>query len=768
MTVALDPASATNPSSLRLDGCRPEPLGAYLRAVGVLRLVGEQADATAAGWWAGEAFHLATTLDREALVRFFLERYRPTPLVSPWNKGSGFKQEKKPAAVAALGAIESSTDDRLAAYRVAIAVARAVYDEAQARAWSKSEVVEACRGRLSDEACDWIDATVVLAGDKPSYPPLLGTGGNDGRFDFSVAFMARLADVLGLASARRSPKRSTSRAWLEAALFDHPGVPLLGEAVGQFHPGGAGGINSSPFGRGPSLVNPWGWVLLIEGALLFASAAARRLRAGAASLAAVPFAVRTSPVGYTSASGEESSRGEVWAPLWERPATAVELAHLVGEGRSEWRQEAARSGLDMARAAASLGVDRGIAAFVRHSLVVRNGRYALAVPVGRIRVVARPEVPVVGQLDRWLDTVRRGRERPAAVEATLRRVDNRLYDLAARGGRDRLVEVLCAAAELEASVGRANRFRHDAGVPPAQWLSAAEWLAHLDDGSPELRLAAALASMRDPLPVARGGDASADGRGDGGGQSLRALLRPVVRKGRQWEWSPASAPVAGFRVRPLAPVLAAAHARRVIDVAVSRAVSRSDGEERTVGVPTAFRLRLTAPLPAVARFVAGDLDEDRLGRLLAAMLLLDWWPLPAVGHWYDDSWSGQVEPLVPSWWLLAPFFCGREVQLDEPGSPSRGVCLDPEASWPALLEADHTAVVASAAVRRLRMARLRPRLTDASAVLLSGPTSPRGPRLGAALLCPIGPGAAARLLGRVARSGNEDDNSPPMEKEAHP
>lgn len=738
---------------LRLDGCRPEPLGSYLRAIGVLRLLGEQADPVATGWWACEAFHVASDLDRESLLAFFLQRYSPSPLVAPWNKGSGFKEEKNPSAVAALGIIEASTDERLGPYRLAIAIGRDIYGEGRRMAWDKRVVVEACRGRLPDEAVAWVDATVVLAGDDPSYPPMMGTGGNDGRFDFSVAFMQRLADVLGLSGGRHAPTPATSRAWLEAALFADTDAQLIGEAVGQFDPGGAGGVNSSPLGPAPSLVNPWSWVLLIEGALLFASAAARRLGAGARGRAAIPFTVDASHVGYASASGAEGSRGEVWSPLWERPTTAGELTHLVGEGRSEWHGKEARSGLDMARAAATLGVDRGISAFGRHALVERNGLATVAVPVGRIRVIPRPEVPVVGQLDRWLEQVRRPGEKPAAVAAGIHRVDSLLFDLAVRGGRDRLTELLCAVADLEAVVGRTTQFREAAHVRPVQGLPATDWMVHLDDGSHEVRLAAALASMADP-----GRPTGADEEEDAvGGTSLRSLLRPVTLKGRQWTWSPSPAPVPGFGLRPLHETLAAAHARRVIDLAGWRPSIVDGGEgEKAAGLPTAFRRWLAAPRQSVARFVADQLDDHRLGRLLAAMLLLDWSHQPDVSSWYEAQPVDPAEPIVPAWWLLAPFFCGRPGLLKLNRVEVR---LAPEASWPALLEAQHTRDVVTAALRRLRMARLRPVLTDASVDALTGPAAPAGPRLGAALLCPIDHGTGSDLLRRVAHVDQPDYNN---------
>jgi len=100
----------------RLDGCRPTPLAHYLKALGVLRLISEQADPDARGWWTEDVFHLATKLDKNELTAFFLERYSPSSILSPWLKGSGFYQ----ADDAGLSPIENSSSARLANYRLGI------------------------------------------------------------------------------------------------------------------------------------------------------------------------------------------------------------------------------------------------------------------------------------------------------------------------------------------------------------------------------------------------------------------------------------------------------------------------------------------------------------------------------------------------------------------------------------------------------------------------------------------------------------------------
>ncbi|TVR48413.1 MAG: type I-U CRISPR-associated protein Csx17, partial [Planctomycetota bacterium] len=102
----------------RLNGCQPTPLAHYLKALGILRLVAEQADASARGWWQDEHFCLLTTLDRSALEQFFLEEYAPTPFIDPWNGGSGFFPKDNKAGI---DPIKTSSAARFDPYRQAIA-----------------------------------------------------------------------------------------------------------------------------------------------------------------------------------------------------------------------------------------------------------------------------------------------------------------------------------------------------------------------------------------------------------------------------------------------------------------------------------------------------------------------------------------------------------------------------------------------------------------------------------------------------------------------
>ncbi len=107
-----------------LTGCSPAPLANYLKALGILRLVGEQADNQSRGWWEGEQFCLLTKLSKEELETFFLERYELTPLVSPWNKGCGFFKTNDPGLVP----LEKSRAARFERFRNGADASRALLD----------------------------------------------------------------------------------------------------------------------------------------------------------------------------------------------------------------------------------------------------------------------------------------------------------------------------------------------------------------------------------------------------------------------------------------------------------------------------------------------------------------------------------------------------------------------------------------------------------------------------------------------------------------
>lgn len=702
----------TERHTVKLDGCRPTPLAYYLKGLAVLRLVSEQVDPQARGGWNNDRFTLTSTLDADALVAFFSGQWRPTPVVAPWNGGSGFHPKDNTDGITA---VISSTGPRLAAYRDAITTARAVLDRLgmaqKPDKADKAELITELRAELSDDALAWIDAALSLSADGPKFPPLLGTGGNDGRLDFSNNYMQRLSDVL-------LPGGKQADAWLRASLFDEPGVQLTsGNAIGQFFPGASGGINAGPGFSANSRVNPWDFVLMIEGALTFAAATTRRLGVTSGDVMSFPFSVRASGAGYSSAAGtdESDTRDELWLPLWQQPTTWREVRSVFSEGRVRVGRRQARTAVDFARAVRQLGVDRGIDAFERVGFHVRNGLSYHAVPLGRWQVHHDPGVSPLGRIEGWLERLdracRRDERTPASVRRARRRVDDAILSLCARSDAEAWQDVLISLGTLESQLATSRSWTEDQGLRPVPWLRELR-LSRLDDGSAEFRLALTLAS-----------------------RGIRSRIVPVswtdhrapawtTDEDRRVVWQGADL------VRDLCAVLLREEAERG-----SKAT-----EQATSG--------LGARLLDLRRFIDGELDDARIAQLAHGLSLLR--PVWRSSRQLSADLEGTQPPIA--WSVLALCLHRAEpADEDEPLKVPRGLVRRATSG--------DLAGATRLAVQRLRADGVALRLLNLPAAqpAFSGLHEPahRAQRIAAALAFPLSEPSRAALVASLTIPNQE-------------
>ncbi|MGE3277887.1 MAG: type I-U CRISPR-associated protein Csx17 [Vicinamibacterales bacterium] len=504
-----------------LGGCTTTPLAGYLKGLGVLRLV-SASDTTVRAAWRGTSMVLWTRFSPEALERFFLEEYEPTPVMAPWNGGSGFYEKDNKAAIQTL---RSSHHTRLATYRKCLdlaEVALAAVDRGSSpKDDAKAALLRHLRGVLPEAALEWFDASVVLSGEFAQYPPLLGTGGNDGRLDFTNNFMQRLVDALSLSSAGQL---ESSASWLRLSLHGAVAPGLIGKAVGQFSPGQAGGPNASTGFSGDALVNPWDFVLMIEGALPFAAAVVRRNANDSDGVLSYPFTVRAVGAGAGNVGQDDAgaARGELWMPLWRQAASYGEVRALLGEGRVALGRKPARDALDFVRAVQRLAGYRGIDRFQRYGLLMRSGKAYLATPLAEITVSRLPVRPLTDELDRrdWLTRFRRfaqGETVAARFKGLRRRLEDAVFDLAGRAPAPADVQTLLVLlGEIQSAMARSRKAKEE--VPPVPQLSEG-WAAAADDGTPAFRIARAIAGLGDGSNVAI---------------PLRAQLYPVGAVRNEW------------------------------------------------------------------------------------------------------------------------------------------------------------------------------------------------------------------------------------------
>lgn len=314
----------------------------HLAALGLARVVGEQVDPEALWSWTIEGFACtSSSLTPDDIANLLLHIYRPSPVLSPWNGGSGFFPADNHEAISW---VEESTDSRLEQYRDDIATARQCLLElgltAKPSKEAKPELLRLLRSRLSDDAVLWIDAC-WLDEERPS--AWLGTGGNLGRYEWSRNFM------LSLARAWRNEKL------LLGALL---GLPCIGLADGRL-----GNLSLA------DQHNPWSLVLAVEGLLAISPSASVRLTERPSH---PPWMVS-----LEDGSGEEGL--EAWLPLWGQPTTWRALRPTLQDGRLQLGARRAGSTIDAALAVATRGIDHGIESFARHKLVKRFGDKPAAV-----------------------------------------------------------------------------------------------------------------------------------------------------------------------------------------------------------------------------------------------------------------------------------------------------------------------------------------------------------------------------------------------------
>ena len=217
----------------------------------------------------------------------------------------------------------------------------------------------------------YIDACYVLAAGKAA-SPLLVSGGNDGSRDFGVNFAEKLRDLIVFESGDPKDRAGPD---LESALFAVVRRAEKCGSMGQFSPG-HGGPNATTGYEGSNPLNPWDVVLAMEGTLVFAGALTRRWGATGDNRGAFPFTFEPTGAGAGGLSSEEPNqpRGEIWTPVWAKPATFSEVAAVFAEGRLTVGQRTARTGLDAARSIAQVGSSRGISGFERYSIILPDSK----------------------------------------------------------------------------------------------------------------------------------------------------------------------------------------------------------------------------------------------------------------------------------------------------------------------------------------------------------------------------------------------------------
>jgi CRISPR-associated protein Csx17 len=684
-------------NTIPLEGCTPEPLMNYLKALGLLKIIVEQNfDSSARGYWKDGVFCLRTSISEEELIEAFVNGYQPSPILSPWNGEAGFLAETG-SGVDAIAKLKSSTSDRLKPLRGAISdiqsidllasltrlrsLEKSLKKKKKATKLTDQEVndlklttyqikelkqhtIYQLRAQLPEMSLAWLDACMVVGQDGFKPAPYLGSGGVDGRMEFSVNYISNVMLVL-------EDKRSV--AWIKAAFSGRNEERNISTSIGQFAPGRIGGANGTQGTEGSSMINPWDYVLMIEGSLFLAGSTSRKLGTSGGSKSTFPFTMNPAPVGMETLTESDGAlaKGELWLPLWERPSSIGELKQLFSEGRADLNGRQARDGVDFSRAIANLGVDRGIKSFSRQGFLQRNGLSFIATPLGNFDVEAKNDASLLREIDPWLAAMKRSctDKAPSRFRSALREIERGIFDYCQHGetggNRSRFQRILIGLGNAERMVAKAPKFRAEAkGLRPLGPLSS-QWIGAADDRSPEFEIALALASLGHP---------------DIGG--IRLNLEDVEIRGRQVIWTERNH-AAVWNESDLTANLAAVLYRRVMDA------------DKVGNSSAALFSKHRVTLTSIGEFLAGNLDDTRITELLWALSLCETrtYQRPA-----GNQDSGDRLILPATYRLLKLLF-------HTPGSSSMSVeenAIKPNLGILSLLRADRTPEACQRTVRLLR------------------------------------------------------------------
>lgn len=323
-------------------------LPAYLAALGLLRAIASQRDPTARLTWSKDCTRWEITSDAlaslDAVAAWLATAWSPSPLVSPWNGRGGWWG----SGADTIETLRASADPRLAPYRATVAavdrvVARLGLD-AKPGGDAKTALVRTLRNGLPDDALSWIDAAWRDDGERLRPAPLLGSGGNEGSYDYASHYARRALVVL-------AQDEGTTRAQLAALVSGKPTRRTESESAGALWPAGAP-------------VNPLAYLLALEGVCLFSGGWATSVPG------AHPWQCALSPLGYETAVAGDEGRGEVWLPYWSGDASLAEVAALLAGG---WYTEAS-DGLGAALGVALGRIPAGVSHVRRAVSVVRHGQ----------------------------------------------------------------------------------------------------------------------------------------------------------------------------------------------------------------------------------------------------------------------------------------------------------------------------------------------------------------------------------------------------------
>lgn len=469
---------------LRFEGIRPDSLGNYLAGLGLLSVAAAKWPWIRGCWREGQFILLDAVLDIEDIRQYLLNEWKSAVYERWWEKE----------------------------YEA---------DRASAKKKKPVEAIASRRARESINKLRALDSTVVAL-DRPVNNPLFGnlagklgakrdfakvqlscwqfvTAARGVPIDFEAIDIAKDLKSVLKNFDKREDKAQLTNNWLQHSL--------KGEGCQEIPPIGSAGtwftFANKTFNSGQSWyregqMSPWSFLLAMEGASLLIGGVARRLSANARSYAVFPFV--TDVPSPQSENEVGLVKAEFWAPLWQHPASLLEVRALLERGLARIGQRAAKAPHEFAIAARSAGVDAGVSEFVRFVLrQTTSSQVYEAVPGERIKVgsARTGESELIEQIIPWLDRLPyepRDSKQKGKFKGLRGPVENAIIRLAERpDDAERWQRLLLLLAEMQGRIDRNKDLRGHCRA--LDWLNT-EWFERAWPSPPvEIQIGRAIASI---------------------------------------------------------------------------------------------------------------------------------------------------------------------------------------------------------------------------------------------------------------------------------
>lgn len=568
-------------SAVPLPGLTLDTLGLYLAALGLLRILSRKWPSIR-GCWRNGCFTVVEPVSSEQLEEFLCEVGRNegwSDYGKPWDtfqkKDTKLAQANKPVANVAF--------------------------------W---------RSREATESQAVLQQSHLAIGQRLSFNPLFGTGGNAGKRLFSSGWQKAKETV---AKPKKKIKPEDIKSDLHALLNGEPCRCLSDFGAGSWFSAANKIYNSGfkkPFKEGQ--ITPWAMLLACEAFPLLAGSPSRQLGAHRRAFGAFPFVTREAAPLTEKSTGQ--TLGEFWAPVWNRPMSLAEVSALFQSGRAEIDGRAALTSVAFAGAIIQRGVDAGLGEFRNFSLIRTTSDNTFESRLSSVVAVPKNDPASSVAIRRILKT----RDKLPCDEKQGKRwrfrglqgrIDRALIALAETAGEYReglqverswqLIDEVFASLD---KVARNKAFREKEvrlELLPLDWLV---WLLERTTHQhTEIRLALSLASLH---PEKQSGGPSESQGTDKAPQRFLAYRLGSVRKGRYWQipkalplrriWSPKS----------LAENLIALGKRRLFESSSEQAPP--------------FQSEVNASVADALQFLSQGIDDESLGKWIDRFSLFNW------------------------------------------------------------------------------------------------------------------------------------------------